>query len=294
MLAKKTILTTTLTMSCAVLILLLNSSCLKADALESLESYAQWVDVTNQTGVGTWTKVDSPNPVTNQGELVVAPAHGSVTPYDGLHVLDLRTNSIYESGGDGANYSYSLNTDDFDGLTPATHDSGTVELSYVTCPDTWSGEGGNSFIPEGIYQTTNLYNGNGDVLASIGMYSLGNQNSPVVHFSVDGANWISTGLQADSSSWTNVSMLIDLDAKTSSFSFTDHMANTFSAPNVSWTAGITDTTVQTLNLQMDDLVSKNYFDDFQFTPTISAVPEPSSAMLFALVWVGCAVRRKRN
>ena len=164
----------------------------KADALESVESYASWVDVTNQSAVGQWTKVDSPNPVTDQGELVSAPAHGSVVPYDGNMLLDLRTNSFYAPGGDGANYSYTINSDDFGGLNPVTHNSGTVDFSYVTCPDTWSGEGGDTFIPEGIYQTTNLLNGNGDVLAAVGMYSLGNDNAPEVRFSVDGTNWTTT------------------------------------------------------------------------------------------------------
>jgi len=64
-----------------------------ADALGSLETYSHWVDVTNQGSVGSWTKVDSPNPVVDQGELVVAPAHGSLAPRSGAGFLDLRTES---------------------------------------------------------------------------------------------------------------------------------------------------------------------------------------------------------
>ena len=180
-----------------------------ADTLGSLENYTNWVDVTNQPLAGAWTKVDSPNPVTTQGELVTAPAHGSVAPHSGDVLLDLRTESQYVSGGDGANYSYTIHDCDLGGINPAANNSGTVELDFWICPDTWSGDA-NAFTPEGIYQTTSLLNGNGDVLVSVGMYSLGNQNTPEVYYSVDNLTWLSTGLQATNTDWTNVSLSVCL------------------------------------------------------------------------------------
>lgn len=263
-----------------------------ADALSSIESYAHWVDVTNQPNVGTWTKVDSPNPVVSQGELVAAPAHGSVVPRTGATVLDLRTESQYASGGDGANYNYAINTDDFGGVNPASVNSGTVSLDFWICPDTWSGDLG-FFTPQGIYQTTSLLNSSGDVVASVGMFSHGNQNSPEVHYSVDGVNWSSTGLNADNKSWTNISMSVDLDSMTTTIGYTDILSNTYQSSALAWDSSITDTSVSTLNLQMVDGVGKNYFEDFSFE-VVSSVPEPTSAaMLFFGIGAWACQRRRR-
>lgn len=272
---------------------LLNCNSSSADTLGGLESYAEWVDVTNQSSVGTWTKVDSPNPVVDQGELVSAPAHGDVVPRSGDMLLDFRTEAQYASGGDGANYNYAINSDDFGGLNPSSVSSGTVDFEFWVCPDTWSGDA-NAFTSEGIYQSTSLLNSNGDVLASLGFYSLGTQNSPEVRVSVDGINWIDTGLEADSSTWTNVSMSLDLDARTTVLGFTDANSNAYVSPSQSWSGSITDTTVTTLNLQMDDGVGKNYYDDFSFVVNTSAVPEPASASLLVLCVFGSMVRRRRR
>jgi hypothetical protein len=98
-------------------------------------------------------------------------------------------------------------------------------------------------------------------------------------------------LTADNTTWTHVSISLDLDAKTTTFSYTDSSSNNFTATDVAWSSGITDTTVQTLNMQMEDLVSKNYFDDFSFSP-VSAIPEPGSATLCMLAMLGFICRRK--
>lgn len=254
-----------------------------ADILGGLESYQAWNDVTNQAAVGEWTKIDSPNPVAPfTGELVTAPAHGSATPRSGTMMLDLRTESSqpsYNNGGDGANYTYHMNVDDYGGVDPATHSSGTLELEYWICPNTWSNDIG-FFLPEGIYQTVSLQNGNGDTLVSVGMYSLGDQNSPEVYYSVDGVNWASTGLEASNTDWSKVSLAVDLDAMTSMVSFEDTSSSSFTSGALNWDSGITDTSVQLLNFQQDIGGGKNYFDDFAFTvSSSSAVPEPSSLFL---------------
>jgi len=126
-----------------------------ADELGSLETYAHWIDVTNLPSSGTWTKVDGPNPVVTQGELVVAPAHGTAVPRTGASILDLRTESAYASGGDGANYNYAINSDDFGGTNPSSVNSGVIDFDFWICPNTWSGDS-NFFTPAGIYQTTSL------------------------------------------------------------------------------------------------------------------------------------------
>ena len=250
-------------------------------ALGGLEAYdSNFKDVTLQTTVGTWTKSDNPNPVVNQGELVTSGAFGSFAPRSGNVFLDLRTENQYVTGDDGADYNYALNQADFGGLDPSSVSNGTVELSYFICPDTFSNDI-PGFVPEGIYQTTHLRNGNGDILASIGMYSLGTQNSPEVHYSVDGVNWLSTGLEASNGDWTEVELLIDLDAQTSRVGFTDLNSNVFDSGDLAWSSGITDASVQTLNFQMDDGVGKNFFDDFAFTVTPAAIPEPSGAFVIS-------------
>lgn len=265
-----------------------------ADILGGLESYSEWTDVTAQSSIGTWAKLDGAYPVTTEGELVTAPAHGSAIPRSGELLLDLRTENQYEAdnANNGANYNYSINSDDFGGINPTAVSSGTVELDYWICPDTWSGDIA-SFAAEGIYQTTSLLNSDGDVLASVGMYSLGDSNSPEVHYSVDGVNWTDTGLIADSSTWTNVTMSIDLDAMTSQISFTDVDSSTVTSANLAWASGVTDTTVTTLNFQQVDGISKNYFDDFAFTAITAAVPEPSVALLGFVLLLGTLAQRRR-
>lgn len=276
----------------AILVFAIPSSFGFADALGSLETYGQWNDVTNQSSIGTWTKVDSPNPVVTQGELVTAPAHGSVIPRTGNMILDLRTESQYASGGDGANYNYEINSDDLGGTNPASVSSGVMSLDFWICPDTWSGDAG-FFTPAGIYQTTSLLNSSGDVLASVGMNSLGNQNAPEVHVSVDGINWINTGLQATNATWTEVTMEVNLNTMTSTIGFTDINSNSFQSGNLAWGSSVTDTSVTTLNFQMDDGLGKNYFDDFSFT-AVTAVPEPSASELVAIGMVFLAIKRRKR
>ncbi|QEG21594.1 PEP-CTERM sorting domain-containing protein [Mariniblastus fucicola] len=261
--------------------------------LGGLETYStDFVDVTNQPLVGNWTKIDSPNPVVTQGELVTAGAFGSAAPKEGNVLLDLRTESQYASGGDGADYRYELSAADTSGIDPKSNADGTLNLSYWICPDTWSNDF-SFFYPEGIYQRTNLLNGTGEILASIGMYSLGNQNAPRVDYSVDGVNWQSTNLQASNSTWTRVTLTLDMQNKTSAIGFTDANENTFSSTEMAWNAEISDTTVQYLHLQMDDGAGKSFFDDFQFTATsIASVPEPSTGAALLLLLVAGACRRR--
>lgn len=279
--------------SCAVAFLFVAPcSFAHADLLGSVESYSEWTDVTNQPAVGNWTKNDSPNPVVTEGEMVSAPAHGSVVPKDGAMLLDFRTEARYVSGGDGADYSYHIDPLDYGGLNPSTHDNGTVELSFWICPDTWSNDIG-FFLPEGIYQTTSLVNGSGEVVASVGLHSVGNTNAPVVHYSVDGTNWTSTGLSATNTDWTQVSFAVDLASQTSEIAFEDFNGSLVSSGDLNWSAGITDSTVQSINFQMVDQAGKNYFDDFDFSAVAIAVPEPSilAPGLFGLGLAG--VRRRR-
>ena len=93
-------------------------------------------------------------------------------------------------------------------------------------------------------------------------------------------------------SWTNVTMSLDLDAKTSRLGFTDVNSTTVESADLAWSAPITDTTVTTLNLQMRDGVTKNYFDDFSFD-LVSAVPEPSCLMLGLVGICALTIRRVR-
>ena len=270
-------------------------------ALGGLEAYSQdFLDVTRQSDVGNWTKTDSPNPVAQQGELVTSGAFGSppfrVEPRSGEVLLDLRTEAQYVTGGDGADYSYALNQADFGGVVPSTLRNGTIDLNYFICPDTFSADANNGnggFISEGIYQRTDLRNGDGDILVSIGMFALGNQNSPEVQYSIDGINWLSTGLEADSGTWTEVELQIDLDNQTSRVGFTDSSSNTFESEALAWSPTITDTSVQALNFQMDNGVGKNFFDDFSFNVTAVAVPEPSNALVLSASLL-VLMRRKRR
>ena len=264
-----------------------------ADTLGNFSLYAEWQDVSTQ-GAGTWTKNDSPQ--LGQGELITAPAHNfgfPAVPRSGELMLDLRTEASYNGGGDGADYSYFMHDCDYGGLDPASFDSGTLELDYYICPDTWSNDLG-FFLPEGIYQEVSLANGDGDIMASIGMYSTGNSNNPEVHYSVDGENWINTGLTADARSWTNVNIALDLDAMTTEFSYTDINSNSHTSDILDWSSGITDTTVQELNFQQIQGAGKNYFDDFSFAAVSVAVPEPS-VLALAMFGLGLAsIRRRRG
>lgn len=279
----------------ALFIVLIVHGDARAD-LMSLESYSHWVDVTNQPAAGTWTKLDGDYPVTSQGELVAAPEHGTAIPRTGATLLDLRTENQYEpdNANNGANYNYTISTGDFGGVDPAMLSSGTVELDFWICPNTWSGDT-NGFVPEGvIYQETSLLNGTGDIVASVGMRSQGDSNSPEVWYRVGGDSWIDTGLIADSSTWTNVNMFVDLVGMTSRISFTDTEGDTEMSADLAWDSGITDTSVTTLNFQMIDGVTKNYFDDFAFTAIAVAVPEPSSTLAGVAAVLAFASRRRRR
>jgi hypothetical protein len=192
-------------------------------------------------------------------------------------------------------YDYTLDSRDFGGTNPAATANSIVTMAFWFCPaDTDDTDTGNLLglsLRDAMGQS---------------VFEVGYTGDNIVQYRLSGGGaWISTGTTAGSQGWSEISITLDTAADTVSLSVRGYDdLNTLLGPVDSIL------TNQALGIDADALTElrgdlrggtldngalpyKNYFDDFTFSATPVAVPEPGSA--FGVV-VGLLVlsRRRRS
>lgn len=228
-----------------------------ADSLESVESYSPLADEFSQPKVGAWPKVDSPNSLDNRPDLCFA------------------TSS-----------DYSIKSR----LKPTSLNNSVDDFEFRYCPDTWIVEEKFS-ATSGIYQNASFASAGREVGRSVGMYSLGSQNSQEFYYRDEAVNWSSIGLIAESTTWADLSKPADLDFMPFAIGFA---STSYSSVGLAGTGSTSNATNTNSNLQTVGGLGDGYFDGYSFTATAAVVPGPYTALLVFLGVGSLATRRRRE
>ncbi len=204
----------------------------------------------------------------------------------GTQVLNLLASDVDLS------YRYTLDSRDFDGISPTATDSHVIDLSFWLCPSDWDD-------PElGNVLGLSFIDSNGQALLQIGYTG---DNLLQYQLAGDSA-WTTTGISLGTLGWSELSVVVDAASDAVSLA-----ARAWSDAGGSLGAQTSVVSGQNLGIDADSLTTlqwdvqggvlnngavayKNYFDDFDFT--VTPVPEPSGAFL-VLVSGLVAMRRRR-
>jgi hypothetical protein len=185
-------------------------------------------------------------------------------------------------------YEYSLDSYDFDGITPASITSGPVDVEFYFCPNP-----GDSPPASGGASPDKFALSFKDSLGNVGLEWGYQRDNSVVWRTSPSNPWNSTTFVADQNNWDGLRVNIDLTTDTFGMDYYDVSASLWTnlvPTGTAMGAPLQDLTVLRWSL-VDGLFAgtggKNYFDDFNFT----VVPEPASAALLA---VGAMAARRRR
>ena len=229
---------------------------------------------------GLFVKYDQGNVSPGYGELV---AHQAIA-YSGNASLVLRSTSGYgDTGGDGADYLYSFDSRDFNGISPTAVTSGAIFLDYWMRPQT-------SFFETGTATTTGFVNSAGDTIFAVGTLGQGIFDSkPFIEWE-DANGWHVTSILGNNASWDHIMLSFNLINQTASFSFYSSLTGqtTLLANNVALAAPVDN--LAGIHFTAQPNTEENAYDNFN----VVVVPEPSS-LLVVLAGAGtCLARRRRR
>ena len=185
-------------------------------------------------------------------------------------------------------YSYSLDSRDFDGINPVATSDMRIEMSFWTCPTD-----ADDLIASGMNTVAMSFRDSiGQILLDVG-YTGDN----LLQYRVGGsAVWQTTGISLGTMGWSEIQITVDTHANSLSLA-----ARAYSDLNTALEPTVTVLTDEAIGFNTDNLTEiqwtatdvdgfKNFFDDFNFT--LTAVPEPGSAVLVLLAGL-FGMRRRR-
>jgi hypothetical protein len=190
-------------------------------------------------------------------------------------------------------YRYTLDSRDFDGISPTLTDSHLIDLSFWLCPSDWDD-------PElGNVLGLSFVDSNGQALLRVGYTG---DNLLQYQLAGDSA-WTTTAVSLGTLGWSEIQ--IELDTATDSVSLS---ARAWSDAGGSLGSQTDFLSAQALAVDADAVTTlqwdveggvlnngavayKNYFDDFDFV--VTSVPEPAGALLVVLGGL-MALRRRRD
>lgn len=236
---------------------------------------------------GLFEKFDVGDTSEGNGELIAH--HG--TGHTGSSFLVLRAKpSFGDTADDGADYLYTFDTRDFNGVSPGIVDTGILTLDYWVSPQT-------ALLASGRVTTTEFVNSAGQTVFALGTQGRSVLNSsPFIEWwdadgwhttTIVGSNQGSTGL------WDHVMLSFDLDNDLVSFSY---MA---SLTGITHTLAINVNTITTLDMLTGIRFTavpgteENSYDDFNIVSPI-VIPEPATAFLVVLGLMQVTMARRRR
>ncbi len=233
---------------------------------------------------GLYSKFDQGDTTPGNGELVIQPGLART----GNGGLALRSTPFYgDTGGDGADYLYTFDNRDFNGVSPHLITGGVVSIDYWMRPQT-------SFFETGLATITSFVNTGGDTIFSVGMLGQGIFDSKPILEWQDAAGWHQTTILGNSAGWDHIMLSFNLDTDTVSFSYYSSLTGqtTAVASNVSPVSTMDSLTGIHFTAQANTEV--NAYDDFNLSESMLVVPEPSSLVIVALGCVQCLGMRRRR
>jgi hypothetical protein len=185
-------------------------------------------------------------------------------------------------------YAYSLDSRDFKGIDPALTSDMRIDLSFWTCP-TNADDDMIGINTVGMSFRDSL----GQTLISVG-YTGDNFLQYRVGSSLA---WQTTGIEFGTQGWNEIQVSIDTHSNSISLiarAYSD-LDTTLSPPMVvllEESIGFNTDNVTEIEWTATDVDGfKNFFDDFDFN--LTAVPEPSSALMLILAGFGFMRRQRR-
>jgi hypothetical protein len=238
-------------------------------------------DITANTGL--FYKNDLGSISEGFGELVAQ--HGLA--HTGESSLALRaTLGFGDTGDDGANYLYSFDARDFDGVSPSLVTAGTVTLDYWMRPQT-------PFFSTARVTTTEFLNSTGDTIFAIGTLGQGLFTAqPFIEW-YDGTTWNTTSIEANNASWDHVMLTFDLTNDLVSFSYFASLTNTTHTIATNVATGVTLDQLSGIRFTAQPNTEMNNYDDFNVVAPL-VVPEPASALLVLLSVLQVFSSRRRR
>lgn len=205
----------------------------------------------------------------------------------GSQVLNLLASDVDLS------YRYSLDSRDFDGISPTLTNSHLIDLSFWLCPSDWDDPDGSNVL--GL----SFLDSGGATLLKIGYTG---DNFLQYQLAGDLA-WTTTAITLGTLGWSELGVEIDTSADTVALTaraWSDAGGTLGAETSVIGTQALGIDAGALTELQWDveggvlnngGIAYKNYFDDFNFT--VTPVPEPSGALLVMVAGAGWVMRRRR-
>ena len=204
----------------------------------------------------------------------------------GSQVLNLLASDVDLS------YRYTLDSRDFDGISPTLTDSHLIELSFWLCPSDWDDPDGANVLGLSFIDSV------GSTLLKVGYTG---DNFLQYQLAGDSA-WTTTAIALGTLGWSELGVEIDTSANTVALTARawSDAGGTLGAEDSVFAPQALGIDAQSLTeLQWDleggalnngGFAYKNYFDDFNFT--VTPVPEPSGALLVIVTGAGWMMRRR--
>ncbi len=195
------------------------------------------------------------------------------------------------SGTGAIVYDYALDSFDTGGVPPSSIISGSLATQFYFCP--------NPVDP--VPKVDKFAMSFRDSLGNTGLQWGYARDNEVTWRTTSSGPWNYTGIYADAANWDGVLLDVDLTTDTFLLDYYDISAATWynlAPAGTPLGSPLLDLTV--LRWQLEDGIAsgvggKNFFDDFSFTQTAGAVPEPSTWLLGGVMagLAGWRLRRTR-
>lgn len=186
-------------------------------------------------------------------------------------------------------YDYSVDSRDFGGISPLSLTGGTYSVGFWFCP-------GQVISPAG--PGTNIFGLSFKDGVGTNGFGFGYNGQGQVQFDLGGAGlWSGSGVTVGANDWSYASIQIDTATDTVSMSITpwDDLSSSLGASVqvLSHQSMNTDMSeLQTMNWRLNAGMDKNFFDNFNMS--VTAVPEPGSALLIMFASIGLLSTHRRR
>lgn len=191
-------------------------------------------------------------------------------------------------------YAYTLDSRDFDGMTPAASGASLVQMAFWLCPSDWDDDDTDNILALSLT----------DAMSQT-VFEVGYTGDNMLQYRLPAGSWQTTAYRMGTSGWSQLIVIFDAvnntaGLVTSAFNDTTSTLGPQSYVLSNQTLGLDAQALTGLQWDLrggplnNGAVSfKNYFDDFNFTLSPVLVPEPSSLLMVGLAVALFSAPRRR-